>query len=77
MKKKTNLLNQKEELYNQKKKIKRNNKIIKGLFLNDNLFIIAYKKNRTLIFEEEDFSGNVKILKNIIVNYSITIIILV
>ena len=57
------MLNQKKELYNQKKKIKRNNKIIKGLFLNDNLFIIAYKKNKTLIFEEEDFSGNCKDIK--------------
>lgn len=59
----TNLLNQKEELYNQKKKIKRNNKNIKGIFLNDNLLIISYKKYNTITFEEEDINGNCNDIK--------------
>ena len=43
-------------------KDKKNAKM-KGLFLNDNLLIIYYKINDTIIFEEKDMSGNYEDIK--------------
>jgi hypothetical protein len=64
--KKTNLLNQKKELYNKKYIIDSKNSNIKGLFLNDNLLITYYKDNdlsNLIIFEEKDINENCKDIK--------------